>query len=97
MQLRSVRMRETIDATAEDELTRRLQTLQADWKTKLEIEAIERGHSKPHSETEYEKPIFTPSSDYRSIRFNGETHELTRNQAVIIKTLHEAFKQGTPA
>ena len=96
MQLRSVRMRETIDATAEDELTRRLQTLQADWKTKLDIEAIERRYPKAHPETKYDEPIFTPSADYRSIRFNRQSHALTRNQATIIKTLHEAYQRGTP-
>ena len=41
--------------------------------------------------------VFAHSPDYRSIRFNGQPHTLTRNQAVIIKILHEAFQQGTPS
>ncbi len=46
---------------------------------------------------EAENPVFTHSADYRSIRFNGMSHTLTRNQAAIIKILHEAFQRGTPS
>ena len=40
--------------------------------------------------------IFDHYADYRTIRFNGQTHALTRNQAKIIRILHEAFERGTP-
>ncbi len=40
---------------------------------------------------------FTPSDDYRSIRFKGTLHKVTGNQATIIKLLHEAHLKGTPA
>jgi hypothetical protein len=40
---------------------------------------------------------FSASADYRSIRYNGAAHTLTRNQAAIIKILHEAFQRGTPS
>jgi hypothetical protein len=43
------------------------------------------------------EPPFTHSADYRSIRFNGQTHTLTTNQATIIRILHEAFQRGTPS
>ena len=40
---------------------------------------------------------FSAFDDYRSICFNGETFELTRKQAGIVKVLHKAFKRGTPS
>jgi hypothetical protein len=44
-----------------------------------------------------QESCFTASIDYRSIRFNGVPHALTRNQGTIIKILHEAFQRGTPS
>jgi hypothetical protein len=46
LRLHSVRTRKGQNSTAAGELTRRLQKLQADWKTKLEIDAIECRHPK---------------------------------------------------
>jgi hypothetical protein len=40
--------------------------------------------------------VASPTSDYRSISFNGETYGLTRNQATIVKLLDDAYKRGTP-
>jgi hypothetical protein len=54
----------------------------------VDVEPIAPGH---------QEPCFTASLDYRSIRFNGVTHTLTRNQGTIIKILHEAFERGTPS
>jgi hypothetical protein len=41
--------------------------------------------------------VASPTSDYRSISFNGKTYSLTRNQAVIVKLLHGAHRDGMPA
>lgn len=41
--------------------------------------------------------IFAASPDYRTVRFQGNKYTLTDNQATIVKYLHEAFKNGTPA
>lgn len=40
---------------------------------------------------------FSAGSDYRTIRFKGEEHKLTSNQAKIVKVLHEAYLRGTRA
>jgi hypothetical protein len=37
------------------------------------------------------------SKDYRSIKYNGVSYTLTRNQSTIIRLLHEAYSAGTPA
>jgi len=37
---------------------------------------------------------FVPAGDYRSVLFEGKEHTLTLNQATIIKTLHQAHKEG---
>ncbi len=34
--------------------------------------------------------------EYRSIRWNNKEYPLTRNQSLIVKTLHEAHERGTP-
>jgi hypothetical protein len=44
-----------------------------------------------------EEPIFIPSEDYRSIKYKGILHRVTRNQATIVKLLHKAHINGTPA
>jgi hypothetical protein len=43
------------------------------------------------------EPSFAHTNDYRSVGFDGQTHELTRNQATIIRVLHEAFQRGMPS
>ncbi len=40
---------------------------------------------------------FRTSDDYRTICFNGKSHQLTRNQSVIVRLLHAAHRRGTPA
>ncbi len=47
--------------------------------------------------TKKEEPIFRASEDYRSIKYKGAPYMLTRNQATIIRLLHEAYLKGTPA
>jgi hypothetical protein len=44
---------------------------------------------------EPEPLIFTHSDDYLNITFHGQSYTLTENQAIIIKFLHEAYKQGS--
>lgn len=39
---------------------------------------------------------FTHYPDYREIRFQGQVYFPTSNQALIVKTLHEALKSGSP-
>lgn len=40
---------------------------------------------------------FRALDDYRTICFKGKTYQLTKNQSVIVKILHEAHIAGTPA
>lgn len=40
--------------------------------------------------------VFVASLDYRTVRFKGKEYGLTRNQAAIVKILHEAHLRGTP-
>jgi hypothetical protein len=44
-----------------------------------------------------DEAVFTHSVDYRSIRFKGQAHTLTCNQATIIRILHEALQRATPS
>jgi hypothetical protein len=44
-----------------------------------------------------ETPIFTASEDYCSISYKGVSYTLTRKQSTIIKLLHKAHCNGTPA
>jgi hypothetical protein len=39
---------------------------------------------------------FQHSPDYRSITFAGENCTLTRNQSLVVETLHEAYLKGLP-
>ena len=40
---------------------------------------------------------FQASKDYRTIKKNGKTHQLTRTQAAVVKYLHTAHHAGTPS
>jgi len=39
---------------------------------------------------------FNHSDDYRSLSFEGKSHLLTHNQAIIVRILHEEYLQGLP-
>jgi hypothetical protein len=48
--------------------------------------------SLPHED----KTVFSHTDDYRSIRFKGETHLLTRSQASMVRLLNIAYQSGYP-
>jgi len=54
-------------------------------------------HEERNAVGKKEKRIFIHSADYRSIKYNGIPYLLTKNQSTIIKRLHEAHLNGTPA
>jgi hypothetical protein len=53
-------------------------------------------HSRRAQKKSHAAANFEHSPDYRSIRFRGNPYSLTRNQAAIVKRLHEAYEAGTP-
>lgn len=62
-------------------------------------EANETAIASPSPSTPANPPSstsFAHSDDYRSINFNGKPYDLTRNQATIVRILHEAYQRGTP-
>ena len=61
------------------------------------IEGIIRAQNELASKRKEDHPVFSASSDYRSITYKGAPYRLTRNQSTIIRMLHEAYLKGTPA
>jgi hypothetical protein len=56
-----------------------------------------RAEIEKQTEPKKEQERFSASADYRTVRFNGQQHRLTRNQATMIQLLHKAHQGGTRA
>jgi hypothetical protein len=69
----------------------------ANFCARLEQQTVENSEVAGHGVIEQEESIFRPSADYRSIKYKGVPYSLTRNQSTIVRLLHDAYLNGTPA